>query len=385
MKKLFLIKLVKIVRMTEVTPLSVSKCIDDVSINGYPIELFLPNPILEHLKCELCHGIFIEPVDLKCGDKCFTYCKNCLSNHLEEKKTCPVCKSKVHEDQKADIAFSVSKITLVVNGVLNKVIESLDVKCKFQPEGCTWTGKLKDLYGYEEKNHLVECKHNYIKCTNSDCKEIMHGSKLTNHLNECPFTIVECECEESMMRKEMKEHIDTKCPYALIECKLCKIKMKRNLVDKHLNKSCSEVEVDCPYKRYGCDVKIKRKDVETHFNQDLVKHWNLRLRRSNPVLLSMHVYGNATENACEQKIEILGVPYLVTNYRNLSTLQLSISFENLGDRSTMLRFSLNVDGTEYWQAGQFNPGERKHTFSIPKYHGGTIHTHLNNIEEWIPF
>lgn len=369
--------------MTEIIPLSASKCISDTGV-GYPIELFLPNTILQHLRCRLCHGILIEPVDLKCEDKVYTYCKECLSNYFEQTDKCPVCESKTHFNGISDNIISVSKTPLIINQALDNIIDSLEVKCKFQPAGCTWTGKIKDLYGYEEKEHLKECKYNIIKCTNEECKEIVHGNDLESHLTACAFTIVTCECRKRIMRKEMKIHIADECPYTFIECKLCKTGVRRDSMNKHLNEFCSETEVDCPYKKYGCTDKIKRKDVNEHMNKSGVKHMNLRIRTSEPIQLSMYVDGNATPDACEQKIKIFGVPYLITNYRDLSSLNLSIAFTNLGDHTMFLRFSMNPSGTKILEAGQFDPNVRKQTFLIPNYHRGTIHTILTNVEEWIP-
>ncbi|XP_076868270.1 E3 ubiquitin-protein ligase TRIM21-like isoform X1 [Brachyhypopomus gauderio] len=48
--------------------------------------------ISEYMKCSICMDMLVEPVTSVCGH---TFCKECMSHHLNSNWTCPLCKSNV--------------------------------------------------------------------------------------------------------------------------------------------------------------------------------------------------------------------------------------------------------------------------------------------------
>lgn len=355
------------------TVLVESKCIE-ADEDTYPVDLFLPNPILEHFKCVFCGDILANPIQFMCEDVVHTCCELCLD------KECPVCKKTQHEN--SSVPFSEENHPFIDK--LNRIISELEVKCKFQPAGCRWTGKLKELFGfYAEPDHLSKCKYNIVKCQNEGCKEVMHGICFDDHDKFCLFKNIACDCGKWMLRKDMADHIKVECPLALSECKLCGAIMKRNLLETHLREEvsgippCPEAMVDCKFKKYGCNEQIKRKDIQSHNTQAGEKHMNLRIKTVDRLQLGQNVvrkYGSFSAVE-EEKIMIFNVPYLICRVDSV------VMMTNLGTSSIFLRFEYWFrDGTFKTIAEKFEPGVETRILSYTDYYG----SYLNNIEQWIP-
>lgn len=82
-----------------------------------------------------------------------TFCSTCIRKWVEQKGTCPNCRSKVSLDQ------------LKKNITVNKLVEKLDVKCCFNDKGCNWVGQRGKL-----ENHLKEDCH-FLPISCPFCKE----------------------------------------------------------------------------------------------------------------------------------------------------------------------------------------------------------------------
>ncbi|XP_062505753.1 TNF receptor-associated factor 4-like isoform X2 [Corticium candelabrum] len=125
----------------------------------------------------------------------------------------------------------------------------------------------------------------------------------TDHHNECKFQIVECpkDCGNSVRRCEFSHHTTVTCPRLLLTCGSCKEKVEsRNMksprsccpklpIDctlkcgkkverRHLKNHASELG-DCPntlllcvFKDVGCDVTVKRHEMEQHLTTAVVQH-----------------------------------------------------------------------------------------------------------------
>ena len=68
-------------------------------------------------------------------------------------------------------------------------------------------------------------------------------------------------------------NFECSCPNYPLECSNgCeKNRIPRNEMSLHVSKLCPLSMVPCPYKRYGC-VDVKRKDLDTHETESVVKH-----------------------------------------------------------------------------------------------------------------
>ncbi len=66
-------------------------------------------------------------------------------------------------------------------------------------------------------------------------------------------------------RKELKSHVE-KCRWRSVQCIHCHEAMQWFTLANHKKDECPERFVSCPWRKYGCKPKIKRKDVEKHCN-----------------------------------------------------------------------------------------------------------------------
>ena len=363
------------------TTLIESKCIDS-NEDTYPVELFLPNSILEHLKCELCGDILSDAVQIMCGGEIHTCCKLC-----SEGAVCPFCKETQH-DGVDDTLIQYSEEEHTPDHRLDKIISELEVRCKFYPAGCRWTGKLKELYGfYDETDHLSKCEYNIIKCNNGECKEIIHGNDRDEHNKICSYFVVKCDCGQSLRQKDLPNHLKNDCSLTLVNCKLCNEPIKRNSLVQHLQAEvsdvppCPEAMIDCEYKKYGCDEKIKRKDVQSHNSQEALKHMNLRIKTVDKIQLGLNVV--TTHNITydyyikEEKITIFNVPYLISLKNDTAYMK------NMSTSSTFLRFDYQCRDGRSTVVDKFEPNFEKRiltTYYSEDFYNG----YLANIEQWIP-
>lgn len=137
-----------------------------------PIELFLPSPILKHLTCSICNGIFSTPCILACKDIAYTFCEECLVNYIEKHGCCPKCKRETH-DRSNGTKISVINDDYPYNASLYEIICCMDVKCRFAPVGCIWTGKFDELCGSHNNlcnSHFLNCKYNPMNCRFKKCE-----------------------------------------------------------------------------------------------------------------------------------------------------------------------------------------------------------------------
>lgn len=365
---------------TTPTTLIESKCIDS-NEDTYPVELFLPNSILEHLKCELCGDILSDATQIMCIGEIHTCCKLC-----SEDVVCPFCKETQHNGPN-DTLIQYSEEKHTHDDRLEKIISELEVKCKFQPAGCRWTGKLKELYGfYGEDNHLSKCEYNIIKCSNGECKEIIRGNDRNEHNKTCSYFVVKCDCGQSLRRKDLPDHLKNDCKLALVNCKLCNASVKRNSLAQHLQAEvsgvspCPEVMVDCEYKKYGCGEQIKRKDVQSHNSQAALKHMNLRIKTVDKIQLDQKYQLKISTYTKEEKITILGIPYLISLQINTGIVIMT----NLGTSPAFLKFDYrDPDGRSVTVIDKFEPNSAKRIITmshLEDFYNGC----LTNIEQWVP-
>ena len=112
-------------------------------------------------------------------------------------------------------------------------IRALPVKCDNVERGCAWLGTVGDL-----EDHLTKCGSSPVPCPNK-CK--------VDHLQ--------------LLRKSLKDHLETKCPNRAYSCEHCGLKGKyASIVGEH-NKKCEKKLVSCPNK---CAMTMKRGEMKKH-------------------------------------------------------------------------------------------------------------------------
>ena len=123
---------------------------------------------------------------------------------------------------------------------------------------------------------MATCKYTLISCPKEcrdDKNEITHFMRkdLDKHLeNDCLNRDHECEyCGEKGTYAHITQVHDNTCEKKIVPCPntdCTKIIQRRN-TKKHLDK-CGYSEIPCKYQRLGCEMKIMRKDMPAHENDD---------------------------------------------------------------------------------------------------------------------
>jgi hypothetical protein len=90
---------------------------------------------------------------------------------------------------------------------------------------------------------------------------------MDTHKQTCDKRFVVCNhCLQNVVFSKLESH-ESECK---ITCKLCKEEILRQQCEKHLNSSCA-VSPDADFACL-CGVTIKRKDQESHINENITKH-----------------------------------------------------------------------------------------------------------------
>ena len=149
-----------------------------------------------------------------------------------------------------------------------------------------------------------------MKCDNVErgCQKVGTLGTLEEHMAMCQFTPVSCpyQCEiVLLLRKDLDHHINNECPNRDYKCEYCGKKstyisitrihdricdeklvpcpnegctetIKRHMIEDHVENDCEYTEVSCKYANIGCEVKLKRKYMRAHEEDDKI-HLHLAL------------------------------------------------------------------------------------------------------------
>lgn len=74
----------------------------------------LKEAVRNELDCQVCYGLFMDPLTSSCGH---TFCQKCLVRMLDHSILCPVCRKR--------LSFRPGQLSEPVNGILSGVIDSL--------------------------------------------------------------------------------------------------------------------------------------------------------------------------------------------------------------------------------------------------------------------
>lgn len=168
--------------------------------NEEPPIVFVIEPS-KSLFCAIHSGLLHTPVILAtCGH---TFCRSCITKHLEKESSCPVDKVSVP-----------TNVNLVPNLAVEGQIADLLVHCRFG----------------------LRRKHKKWMVDKKGCPEQLRLSQREEHETTCTFASYPCPyCDCSPMKKfELEEHMKT-----------CK-------------------KIPCPHKKYGCSFEGIKEEIEVH-------------------------------------------------------------------------------------------------------------------------
>ncbi len=174
---------------------------------GYDPDRFI-STVPRRLLCGICYQVLKEPRLCKDGEHCF--CLSCISQHLNESHTCPVCRKNLTPE------------TLVhPQRYLKENLGELQIKCDYIERGCP----------------------DHIQLGN-----------LQDHVNNCGFAPVTCEkCEMQINRKDKDNHEKSFCQLGAAKCQDC----------GNIKAGQDEMKVEL------CQVKTTQGEIKE--NQDVIK------------------------------------------------------------------------------------------------------------------
>ena len=127
-------------------------------------------------------------------------------------------------------------------------------------------------------------------CGKSFCKECIEGIKVPNSIWHCPT----CKTDNffSYPNKGLQQSLNDFEVYCSHKSKGCEWRGELRELDKHLNsdppadkslEGCPFTVISCPLSHTGCEVKLPRRDVKIHVNDDLLSH----LMRQTALVLTL--------------------------------------------------------------------------------------------------
>ena len=172
------------------------------------------------VSCAVCTEVCMDIVETVCGH---LFCSECLTQAVQRKPNCPVCRAPIKDQRPRPAAFLRRAIKQQIIGCPNAHASS----------GCAWRGNKKDV-----ADHTCLCS----ACTEPIwCAEMEHHLALT-----CPERRVTCQnlgCQFSVRATEDKPpHIES-CPFVKITCTRCGRKTTRSEVHTH---NCDIGDFDRP-------------------------------------------------------------------------------------------------------------------------------------------
>ena len=150
------------------------------------------------------------------------------------------------------------------------------MKCDNVERGCEWEGTVGTL-----EEHIAVCQFTPVPCP-KQCEDtiLLLRKDLDHHINnECPNRDCECEyCGEKGTYANITQIHYAVCDEKIVSCpnEGCTETMKRHKIEDHVEDDCEYTEMSCKYANIGCEVKLKRKDMRAHEEDDKI-HLHLAL------------------------------------------------------------------------------------------------------------
>ena len=118
-----------------------------------------------------------------------------------------------------------------------------------------------------------------MRCANMErgCQWTGTIGTLDNHIATCQFALVPCpnKCEDDKGAGELHLVKIVPCPN---KGRGCPLSMEQGKTKQHVRSVCDYTEVACAYESLGCGVRMPRKDIENHQENDDKVHLHLSLQ-----------------------------------------------------------------------------------------------------------
>ena len=234
-----------------------------VQYGGYDYDFVEEVP--EELVCStICTKVLRDPhLTACCGQH---FCNSCLEHWFKRqgKQVCPHCRKE--------------RFSHILDKPIKRRIDQLKVHCTNHKAGCKWVGEMSSLQTHLDSDS--GCGYVEVSCTNrctfSFAKiKVMKRKDLARHLEqECLKRRYKCEyCENKSTYEIITRFHYSECPNYPLDCpnKCGTTRIKRAEIDQHRSK-CPLEPVGCPFKEAGCQVKVVRKEFESHMADGQQQH-----------------------------------------------------------------------------------------------------------------
>ena len=114
----------------------------------------LASPFMDSFSCKICFKVLHDPV--QCQNNEHYFCRKCITKHLENSETCPLC-----TDQ-----LTLETLRPPSRIVLEIVFQLKKPRCRHVSQGCTKNLELEDVLLHEQT-----CGYAPVVCSNEGCKE----------------------------------------------------------------------------------------------------------------------------------------------------------------------------------------------------------------------
>ena len=160
------------------------------------------------------------------------------------------------------------------------MLYNFSVYCSNEKKGCKWTGELDSLDNHlnlhpQSEKMMNGCNFTTVKCIH--CSDTFKRCEIESHQKEqCPKRPYSCEyCQIYKIHyDDVTKHHWAVCGSKPVQCpSSCgKLPLRQDL-DNHIIKECPLTLINCDIP--GCDLKLPRKDLLEHLQNDLLKHMSL--------------------------------------------------------------------------------------------------------------
>ncbi len=145
----------------------------------------------ENFSCKICLEILHDPV--QCQHNEHYFCRKCLTKHLENSETCPLCMDQLTLE-------TLRPAPRIVASVVSQLKKP---RCSHVSRGCTENVQVEELLLHEQT-----CGYAPVVCSNEGCKETVNRRDKESHETEkCKFRKITCEsCEEELVYVDFEKH-----------------------------------------------------------------------------------------------------------------------------------------------------------------------------------
>ena len=151
----------------------------------------LGSSFMDSLSCKICLKVLHDPV--QCQNNEHHFCRKCITKHLENSETCPLCMDQLT----LETLRPPSRIVLEIVSQLNKP------RCRHVSRGCTENVNVEDVLLHEQT-----CGYAPVVCSSKGCKETVNRRDQESHeTKECKFRKITCEsCNEEFVYVDYEKH-----------------------------------------------------------------------------------------------------------------------------------------------------------------------------------